>query len=182
MEHAMKKTVLISLVTLLPSLAFADAAPFGDDKSVSDAGELWKALESAQLAGKDSLMSKPYAGVSPHGAILDVIEGKITVDGHTGTVIVKRNYGGKGVDVAKVANNPSAFLGAVTVMFKREASYDAENKDWFYAKFKPDGSLHTNPKKMQLAGKIGKGAAKGCIACHKAASGGDYVFNHDRYK
>ena len=178
----MKKTVLISLATLLPALAFADAAPFGDAMSISDAGKLWKALESAKLVGKDSLISKPYAGVLPHGTILDSIEGKLTVNGHTGTVIVKRNYGGEGVDVPKVANNPSAFLGAVTFMFKREAGYDAENKDWFYAKFKPDGSLHMNPKKMQLAGKIGKGAAQGCIACHKAAPGGDYVFNHDRYK
>ncbi len=178
----MKKPFLISLVTLLPALTFADTAPFGDAMSISEAGKLWKALESAKMVGKDAIASKPYKGVPPHGAILDTIEGKITVDGHTGTAIVKRNYGGEGVDVAAVANSPGKNLGAVTVMFKREAGYDPENKDWFYAKFKSDGSLHMNPKKMQLAGKVGKGAAQGCIACHKAAPGGDYVFNHDRYK
>lgn len=178
----MNKSVLISLVSLLPALALGGGTPFGDAKSIGEAEELWQALESANMVGKDSIMSKPYKGVPPHGTILDTIESNLTVSGHTGTVIVKRNYGGKGVDVAKVANNPSTFLGAVTVMFKREAGYDSENMDWFYAKFKPDGSLHTNPKKMQLAGKVGKGAAKGCIACHKAAPGGDYVFNSDRYK
>ena len=66
-------------------------------------------------------------------------------------------------------------------MFRREKGYDADNKDWFWAKYKPDGSLDTNPKGMQLAGRVAKGAAQGCIACHKAAPGGDLVFNNDRY-
>jgi len=35
---------------------------------------------------------------------------------------------------------------------------------------------------MKLAGRVAKGAPTGCIACHKAAPGGDYIFNHDRYK
>jgi len=178
----MKKSVLISLVSLLPALAFGGGAPFGDAKSISEASDLWKALAVANMAGKNAIASKPYQGVPPHGAILDTIEGKLTVNGHTGTVIVKRNYGGEGIDAAKVANDPTKNLGAVTVMFKREAGYDAGNKDWFYAKFKADGSLHTNPKKMQLAGKVGKGSDKGCIACNKAAPGGDFVFNHNRYK
>ena len=178
----MKKSILISLVSLLPALAMGGGAPFGDAKSISEAGDLWQALVAAKMVGKDSIMSKPYKGVPPHGTILDTIEGTLTVNGHSGTVIVKKNYGGEGVDEAKVYNNPGAFLGAVTVMFKRKAGYDSGNRDWFYAKFKPDGSLHTNPKKMQLAGMVGKGSDKGCIACHKAAPGGDYVFNNDRYK
>jgi hypothetical protein len=66
-------------------------------------------------------------------------------------------------------------------MFKRKG-YDGDNKDWFWVKFKPDGSLHKNPKGMQLAGKVAKGMPKGCIACHKAAPGGDYVYNFDRIK
>ena len=178
----MKKSLLISLVSLLPALSFAGTAPFGDAKSIKEAADLWKTLESNSLVGSNAIMSKPYKGVPPHGTILDTIEGKATVNGHTGTVIIKRNYGGAGVDVAKVYNNPKAYLGAVTVMYKRESGYDLDNKDWFWAKYKPDGSLHLNPKKMQLAGRIAKGAPQGCIACHKAAPGGDYVFNNDRYK
>lgn len=63
----------------------------------------------------------------------------------------------------------------------RVKGYDPENKNWFWAKFKPDGTLHTNPKKMKLAGKVAKGMNKGCIACHRSAPGGDYVFNSDRF-
>ncbi|MEW7988069.1 MAG: hypothetical protein AB2799_19955 [Candidatus Thiodiazotropha sp.] len=38
-----------------------------------------------------------------------------------------------------------------------------------------------NPKGVSLAGCVGKGMAKGCVACHQGAPGGDMVFNHDRY-
>ncbi len=67
-------------------------------------------------------------------------------------------------------------VGAVTVMFKREAGYDPENKDWFWVKYKPDGTLHINPKGMALAGRVAKGMDQGCIACHKAVAAKDYIF------
>ncbi len=67
-------------------------------------------------------------------------------------------------------------------MFKREKGYDTENKDWFWVKYKPNGSLHMNPKKMKLAGRIARGADKGCIACHKGADGDDMVFHTNRIK
>ncbi len=34
---------------------------------------------------------------------------------------------------------------------------------------------------MKLAGRVAKGKPKGCIACHRGAAGGDYVYTHDRY-
>lgn len=74
-----------------------------------------------------------------------------------------------------VANDPEKYLKAVTVMLKRPG-YDAETKDWFWVKYKADGSIDTNPKGMKLAGKVAKGKPKGCIACHTAAPGGDMVF------
>ena len=152
---------------------------FGGDDSVAYAAQLWGALNDVGMAGSNAVMSKPYKGQHPHGAVLDTIEGSVTVSGHKGRVIVKRNYGGEGVSEAAVANDPNKFLGAVTVMFKREAGYDSDNQDWFWAKYLPDGSLDKNPKGMQLAGRVAKGADKGCIACHGAAPGGDMVFNHD---
>ncbi len=79
-----------------------------------------------------------------------------------------------------MANDPHKYLKAITVMFKRERGYDADNRNWFWAKFKPDGSLDKNPKGVALAGRVMKGANKGCIACHKSAPGGDMVFNFDR--
>ena len=158
----------------------AASAPFGGPDSIAYSQKLWKAMEAGSFVGAGAVISKPYQGTHPHGAVLDTIEGTVTVDGHSGRVIVKRNYGGDGVTVAKVADDPAAYLGAVTVMYKREQGYDADNQNWFWVKYKPDGSLHLNPKGMQLAGRVAKGKPAGCIACHQSAPGGDYTFNNDR--
>lgn len=153
--------------------------PFGGPANVAYAKTLWAALEEAQLVGKDAYSSVPYEGTEPHGVILATIEGAIDVDNHTGTVIVKNNFGGQGVTKEKVANDPNNWLRAVTVMFQREAAYDPDNQNWFWAKYLPDGSLDKNPKAMKLAGRVAKGAEVGCIACHKGAPGGDYLFIRD---
>lgn len=159
---------------------FAQDAPFGDPDSIAYSQKLWKAMEAGNAVGPTALISRPYQGQHPHGAVLDTVEGTLTIGSHTGRLIVKRNYGGEGLTVPMVADDPNKHLKAVTVMFKREAGYDADNQDWFWVKYKPDGSLHTNPKGMQLAGRVAKGKPKGCIACHKAAPGGDYTFNNNR--
>ncbi|MFQ6021529.1 MAG: cytochrome P460 family protein [Acidiferrobacterales bacterium] len=176
-----KKHVIVATLSGLVIAATAAwaQAPFGGPEDVKYSQALWKALTKANFVGSNAIMSTPYTGQHPHGAILDTIDGTVKVKGDTGRVIVKRNYGGEGVSKQAVANNPGKYLKAVTVMFKR-SGYDADNKDWFWVKFKPDGGLHTNPKGMQLAGRVAKGKAKGCIACHKAAPGGDYIFNFDR--
>jgi hypothetical protein len=158
-----------------------EMAPFGGEDSVDYANKLWNNLESANLVGANAVISKVYTGQHPHGAVLDTIDGMLSVDGHTGVVIVKRNYGGPEASIANVGNNPAQHLQAITVMYKREAGYDEANKDWFWAKYLPDGSLDMNPAGMSLAGRVAKGESMGCIACHTAAPGGDYVFNHDRF-
>jgi cytochrome c peroxidase len=43
----------------------------------------------------------------------------------------------------------------------------------------PDGSLDENDNGMAMAGRVAKGADKGCIACHAKAKGDDYVFTND---
>lgn len=174
------RTAITLAALMLPAWGLG-AAPMGNPEDIADAQALWQAMNQAQLAGKEMILSTPYTGQHPHGAILDTIDTQLTVKGHTGALIVKRNYGGEGVNKDKVANDPHAWLGAVTVMFKREAGYDAENKDWFWAKYLPDGSLDKNPAGVALAGRVAKGMSAGCIACHKAAPGGDYVFNNDRF-
>ncbi|RMG33451.1 MAG: hypothetical protein D6720_11400 [Gammaproteobacteria bacterium] len=161
-------------------VAPALGAPFGTRADVAYAGQLWSSLKYRHLVGKHAIMSTPYQGTHPHGAILDTIDGWTRVGNDAGPVIIKRNYGGPGVSKTAVANNPRKFLKAVTVMFKRPG-YDPENQDWFWVKYGPDGSVLKNPKGMFLAGRVAKGTGKGCIACHKAAPGGDMVFNHDRY-
>ncbi|MDH3716420.1 MAG: cytochrome P460 family protein [Gammaproteobacteria bacterium] len=155
--------------------------PFAGEDSVKYATQLWDALQDAGMIGASAVISKPYKGQHPHGAVLDTIEGPVKVGGHTGVAIVKRNYGGDNVSTASVASDPNAYLKAITVMYKRENGYDSDNQDWFWAKFLADGSLDKNPAGMQLAGRVAKGKPAGCIACHTAAPGGDMVFNHNRY-
>ncbi len=181
MKFARTTLLAFASLTLLGGVSQADDEPFGGPGSVEYAQKLWQALGNANLIGKRATLGKHYQGVHPHGAVLDTIEGTVTVDSQPGHVIVKRNYGGENVSVEKVANAPDKYLGAVTVMFKREAGYDPENGDWFWAKYLPNGDLDKNPKGMPLAGRVAKGKSQGCIACHTGAPGKDMVFLHDRF-
>ena len=160
---------------ILAGAAQGQMAPFGNDDDVAYANSLRGVLESAKLMGEGSIMSRPYEGKEPHGFVLETVASKVTVNGRTGVAIVKKNYGPEGVSVEDVAADPAKYLDSITVMFKREAGYDPENKDWFWVKYKADGSLDKNPKGMALAGKVAKGADKGCIACHSLA-GDDMVY------
>ncbi|EKV27373.1 hypothetical protein C882_1875 [Caenispirillum salinarum AK4] len=157
----------------------ADDTPFGGPESQEYAATLWQALTEERLAGDNAIDGVPYRGTEPHGAMLETFFTTMTVDGHTGMVAVKRNYGPAGVEQSAVQGNRAEHLGAVTVMFQREDGYDPDNMNWFWAKYLPDGSLDTNPAGMQLAGRVAKGADQGCIACHSAAPGGDYLYVTD---
>lgn len=181
MKFRNKIMTFTAAAVLLGCTAIA-AAPFGDDDSVDYAKDLWALMVKHNLAGKDAVMTRPYTGMPPHGMILELLEQKVTLRGVTGDLVVKRNYGGDGLMIGDVINNPDQYLQAITVMFRREAGYDSDNRDWFYAKYAPDGSLMNNPKGMALAGRVAKGMPTGCIACHQGAEGGDFIFNHDRYK
>lgn len=154
---------------LLAGAAHGQMAPFGNDEDVAYAETLWNQLESANLIGEGSITSRPYEGVEPHGFVLETVAAKVTVDGHTGIAIVKKNYGPEGVSVEDVVADPGEHLAAITVMYKREAGYDPEDQDWFWVKYLADGSLDKNPAGTQLAGKVAKGADAGCIACHQGA-------------
>lgn len=154
--------------------------PFSGPANVAYAADLWRALEEARLLGDNAFRAKPYEGQKPHGAVLVTMEGTLSLQGNSGLAIVKKNYVGDGVTVDKVANDPARYLASITVMYQREAGYDPDHDNWFWAKYKPDGSLEANPKGMKLAGRVAKGASQGCIACHEGAPGNDYLFTHDR--
>lgn len=172
--------VSVGLATALVPASPANAqAPFGDEASVKYSQDLWSALEGADMVGASAMSDEPYPGQAPHGAILETLETEVTIGGHTGRAIVKRNYGPGGITTDDVSADRAKHLKAVTVMFKREEGYDADNQNWFWAKYKPDGSLDVNPKGMQLAGRVAKGMDAGCIACHSAAGGNDYEFIND---
>lgn len=159
--------------------ASAQEAPFGGQDSTAFAEALWAALGEARLVGDEVVRSYAYAGNEPHGVILEQTETTLSVQGETGTVIVKHNYMAQDepLSAEQVASSQwMEYLDAVTVMFRRESGYNAEAGDWFWAKYLPDGSLDRTPQGMPMAGRV-----PGCIQCHQNAEGGDYVFLHDRY-
>jgi hypothetical protein len=96
------------MVGAVAIMAMGTASAGEDD--VAYAGKLWSAMEAANMIGKDGIMSTPYKGVHPHGAVLDTIDGPLTVGGKTNAVIIKRNYGGEGVSTQAVANDPAKWL------------------------------------------------------------------------
>lgn len=179
----MKKIILATALVCGAATAQAQMMPpFGSEADVAYAGQLWDAMTAARLAGPGMIRAKPYEGTDPHGMMLETFITTATINGHTGDLIVKRNFGPAGVSADAVLSDPDKHLGAYTVMFRREAGYDAEDKDWFWVKYLPDGSLDKTPMGMSMAGQIAKGMEEGCIACHK--SGGDdmlFVSEHLKY-
>lgn len=168
-------------VGLTATVSLGQMAPFGGEKDTGYAAALWAVMVDANMAGDGAIRSFPYEGVEPHGFVLETFYTKATINGHTGDLVIKRNYGPEGVSVEEVQEDAAKHLAAITVMFKREDGYDAENKNWFWAKYLPDGSLDKNPKGMELAGRIAKGNEEaGCIACHSADD--DYIFTTNHIK
>lgn len=147
--------------------------PFGTPEEAAYAKDLWTALQEADLIGTNAVNGVLSKGNAPHGAVVETTSKNIRVKGHSGAVHVKRNYGGTPAEAAKMRRES---LMAITVMFQREQGYDSDNDNWFWAKYMPDGSLDKGPKDMPLAGRVAKGMAMGCIACHSNAPGGDYLF------
>jgi hypothetical protein len=152
--------------------------PFGTEADAAYAQQVWETMQALRLAGPGMIHHTPYEGTDPHGMQLETFYTTATIDGHEGDLIVKRNYGPEGVEPDAVLADPAAHLGAYTVMYRREAGYDAENKDWFWVKFLPDGTLDQTPDGMAMAGRVAKGMDEGCIACH-VGGGEDLVFTSD---
>lgn len=156
--------------------------PFSGQANVEYARALWQAMADARLVGEDSIVTYPYEGTPPHGKVLEYLETDFSFAGRTGTLIVKKNYAGEG-DIEElehaILEDRMPYLDSVTVMFRRAEGYDPDNQNWFWAKYAPTGALATNPKGMALAGRVAKGADQGCIACHQAAEGGDYLYSRN---
>ncbi len=174
--------LLVSLAVPNYALAQDDETPtFGGPEDVAFAERLWRALADDRLVGPRSIIAQPYEGSDPHGVILMTVNSEISVDRREAAVIVKKNYIGEDISIESVATNPNLFLAAITVMFRREAGYDPENQDWFWVKYKADGTLHRNPRGLPLAGRVAKNPEDACLGCHRFAPGDDYVFLHDRF-
>ena len=130
------------------------------------------------------MQSKVIKGNTPHGAFIRMFYSIISVDGKPYHTIIKENFMGKDAEgnaltPEMITKSPGKSLGALTVMIQREAGYDADNNDWFWVKYGPDGGISKNDMDMMLAGRVAKGMKAGCIACHKAAQDNDYLFVND---
>lgn len=197
MGKGTRSMVLVALIVILagviywqysgpedvPPLPVAEGPPFGGPADIEYAGQIWAALGTLNMVGDGATVADVYPGGAPHGELLETITTTTTIDGHDGTLIVKKNFAapadGDGITPEDVAADPNAYLVAVTIMFQREDGYDADNANWFWAKYLPDGSLDRNPADMQLAGRVGnREADAGCLGCHDDAPGEDYIFTN----
>ncbi len=102
---------------------------------------------------------KLYKGTHPHGAFLTTYvssDALKAINANKGTlpsgaIIVKENY------------SPEKKLAAVTVMY-RKSGYNPDAGDWFWLKYKANGEIEK------------QGKVAGCINCHKAVQGNDWIF------
>ena len=152
------------------------AKPFGGPKDVAFAKKVWKAIDGYT---NWKLKTPVYKGQSPHGKWVQLHSTWVTIDGKAYPVIIKDNFGGRGVTKEAVEADRDKWLVAITVMVQREAGYDADNDNWFWAKYGKDGMIEKNPMGMALAGRVAKGMNKGCISCHSQAGGHDYLYSND---
>ncbi len=140
------------------------------NEDVQYATDLWEQIKDYNNWTQPEGFKGWQEGKSPHGSVLQYYINDTAVEDLTadGAVIVKENYSKESKDA----------IMSVTVMEKREG-YDPETKDWFYVKYSPKGEVMKNPAGKDLAGLIGKGGTKGCVPCHSAADGNDYLFMND---
>lgn len=168
--------VMAALGVTTPALGQDQGPPFGGPDEVEFAEELWQALEQRGIVGEDAIQTHPYAGTSLHGPVIQYISGRVGVGDQTGTFILKRNYRGENLSVEETFKDPMRNFDSMGVMFRREAGYAPQIRDWFWVKYMPDGTVASTPDGAKMAGKIGA-----CISCHQPAEGGDFVFSHDRF-
>jgi hypothetical protein len=157
---------------------------FGTVEDVAYAKALWLEMTTAGLVGPDKKRLEPFfGGAKPHGEILEIISQNLNLAGHEGFIVVKKNYDETGATLKTVKVNRAKYLSSITVMFQREMGYDLDHQNWFWAKYKPDGSFFTKSienKNIPLVGRVAKGKTAddtgGCLYCHASAGGGDYIF------
>jgi len=158
------------------TMAEAEAMMFGGADDVAYAQLLWEVLTADRMVGPDAVRSYPYEGLPPHGRLLEIYYTRATVNGHTGDLVLKRNYGPEEVTRNQIIADPQTHLDRITLMFRREAGWDPEMQDWFFAEYDADGTITETRNGTPQAGAVGKNLNDGCAACHIAAAGNDFIF------
>lgn len=162
-----------TVATAMVAGAIAISSATAQDDDAAYAAALWDEISHVSLVGPHAIGAVPYAREGQaHAATLVTLQGIVTVGDHTGVAIVKRGY----TDDATrggIISDPNANLAAITVMYQREAGYDSDNNDWFWAMYTPAGEI------AMMGDMPAAGRPEGCIGCHANAPGDDYVFLHD---
>jgi hypothetical protein len=150
------------------------ATEYGTADDLALADSLWKVINNKK-SGYRSWKSWKGAkvemvpGRSPHGAFLKTFvspKSSASAEIPLDAILVKENF-----------SEDKKTMVAITAMW-RLAGYDPDNFDWFWAKYNPDGSLDSDPHRVKLAGRIGKGTDTGCVSCHAQSKGEDLVFTN----
>ena len=163
------KIAILALV-LSSATLFAEIkskTPFyGGEKDVEYSKYLWTKLVETKLNSSKAVV---YTAGPSHHRIREVLESKI--DGNR--VIVARNYDGEDIRMSKVRKDRAKYLQTIDVMIKKE-NYNPRYQNWYWASYKPDGTLHEDKENVKVAGKV-----SACIACHINASDGTLMFEHN---
>ncbi|MBS3771451.1 MAG: cytochrome P460 family protein [Bacteroidales bacterium] len=176
----MKTKALIIVMTLLAGIFFfqceSDDEVEEDEKVELTQDKLDKATSHlGDFTGQNFAHGGPE-GISADSTIREVY-GNVDQVGSSiekGTLITKRTY----------KKNPDGSNGQLFVtfaMFKRESGYDSENADWEYVQMPADESIDytEHPNGLLSEESVARGKLDGCISCHGAASGNDYLFTND---
>ena len=165
--------LLVAVVAVFSPLTGLIAAESGSEfgSAIDDAyaARLWAYMVDNQLVGEERIRRFPFVGSRPHGSIQEVIAAEAEIDGHTGRLIVKHNYGANEELSPKsvYATSQNENYVALTIMFQREEGYDQSNNDWFWAEYSPDGSI------LVYQGAHLSGRAPLCLGCHTPLGGND---------
>lgn len=160
-NETMKRQLTAAVLgLLLGSAAITACKSLGTPEDQSEATTLWDEMSGYQSWGGFDGHVGIMKGKSPHGKYVHTYVNEIGMADQAqpayGTIIVKENFSRDDRDT----------LQGITVM-QRIEGYDAENNDWFWARYTPKGEL-------THAGQVAF-----CSDCHFDAGADDFVFLND---
>jgi len=154
-------TVVASSALLL----LAACASLGTPEDEAHVHDLWERMQGyeswGQVDGWDGVLFSldgthgEYVQIWANGVALDDLENL-----PEGSIVVKEGY----------SDEAGEELNAITVMERREPGYDPENGDWFWGRFRADGT-------PTHAGRVGF-----CADCHASDTTGDFSFVNDDFE
>ena len=163
MKYLKPLLLCMALVAFLAAPMVAVAAEKGKAELPGATGkDLWSYLTKVKYQKSFTLWpgkGKLYKGTEPHGALLTTYINKPAL----GAIQGKKGAMPAGAIVVKENYMPDKKLAAITVMYK-VAGFNPEAGDWFWVKYKPDGTI-------EKEGKVG-----GCIGCHGSRKGNDFLY------